>query len=95
MAEPTMHDPACAPVLKRSIVTARSWERYTITDLEGRPAVFAILDGDGQILDSGPAVAQEIWDLAIAAERRYLVGEGYLKVTSSPAGLTQEAAPDA
>jgi hypothetical protein len=89
---PTSANVENGPVLKHSVVSARSWERYTITTDEGKPATLAILDERGQVLDAGPQVAQEIWDLAIIAYRQYLRGEGYLRVTSSPEGLFQETA---
>ncbi|MFT0167545.1 hypothetical protein ACLKMY_00755 [Paraburkholderia mimosarum] len=82
-------DPS-APVLKHSTVSAVSWERYTITDEKGQPATLAILDKDGRVLDIGPEVAQEIWDLAVLSYRRYLVGEGYLRIYSTPEGLYQD-----
>jgi hypothetical protein len=43
------------------------------------------------VLDSGPQVAQEVWDLAVLSYRRYLRGEGYLRVFSTPDGLFEEA----
>lgn len=84
-------DPASGPVLKRSIVSARAWDRYTFQTKRGLPATLAIVDEEGNVLDSGPEVAREIWDVAILAYRRYLRGEGYLRVISSPDGLFQEA----
>ncbi|MFP4891265.1 hypothetical protein [Paraburkholderia sp. EG304] len=84
-------DPS-GPVLKHSIVTALMWERYTIQAADGRPATLAIIDEDGAVLDAGPEVAQEIWDLAILAYRQYLVGEGVLRIYSTPEGLLQDRA---
>ncbi|WP_321941685.1 MULTISPECIES: hypothetical protein [Paraburkholderia] len=85
------HDSANAPVLKRSIISARAWDRYTFQTARGQPATLAIVDLDGNVLDSGPDVAREIWDIAILAYRQYLRGEGYLRTISSPSGLFQEA----
>ncbi len=87
----TSADTESGPVLKHSVVSARSWERYTITTEDGKPATLAIVDEQGHVLDSGPQVAQEIWDLAVLSYRRYLHGEGYLRVYSSPDGLFQDA----
>ncbi|WP_202905070.1 hypothetical protein [Paraburkholderia mimosarum] len=78
------------PVLKHSTVTALMWERYTITGEDGRPATLAIIDPDGKILDAGPEVADEFWELAILAYRQYLIGEGLLRIYSTPEGLLQD-----
>lgn len=84
------HDPESAPVLKHSIVSARAWDRYAFMDERGEPATLAIIDSDGKVLDSGPEVAREIWDIAILACRRYLKGETFRTIISSPDGLFQE-----
>ncbi|MBC8722101.1 hypothetical protein F6X37_11000 [Paraburkholderia sp. 31.1] len=77
-------------ILQHSCVVAVIWEHYTITDTQGKPATLAIVDEQGKVLDSGPEVQQEIWDLAILAYRKYLVGEGYLRIHSTPEGLFQD-----
>jgi hypothetical protein len=82
----------CAPVLHHSIVAARNWERFTITDEGGRPATLAIIDERGKVLDSGPEVAQEVWELAVLAYQKYLVGEGHMRVITGPDGLTEQEA---
>ncbi|MBB5466046.1 hypothetical protein HDG32_002153 [Paraburkholderia sp. CI2] len=82
------HDPESAPILKHPIVSARAWDRYAFMDERGRP--LAIIDSDGKVLDSGPEVAREIWDIAILAYRRYLKGEAFRRIIPSPDGLCQE-----
>ncbi|MGF6607099.1 hypothetical protein OKW45_001999 [Paraburkholderia sp. WSM4175] len=77
-------------VLQNSCISAVIWECYTITDASGRPATLAVVDEHGHILDLGPQVQQEVWDLAILAYRKYLVGEGYLRIHSTPEGLFQD-----
>lgn len=84
-------DPTSGPVLKRSIVSARAWDRYTFQTKRGLPATLAIVDEEGNVLDSGPEVAREIWDIAILAYRRYLKGEPFRQIVSSPDGLFQES----
>ncbi|MEX3950581.1 hypothetical protein AB4Y45_25585 [Paraburkholderia sp. EG287A] len=83
-------NPENAPVLRHSTVTALMWERFTITGDDGRPATLAILDEDGHVLDAGPQVAHELWELAVLAYRQYLVGEGLLRIYSTPEGLLQD-----
>ncbi|MGF6978992.1 hypothetical protein QFZ94_007507 [Paraburkholderia sp. JPY465] len=84
------HDPESGPILKHSIVSARAWDRYAFLTERGEPATLAIIDKDGNILDSGPEVAREIWDIAILAYRRYLKGEPFRTIISSPDGLYQK-----
>ncbi|MBN3756033.1 hypothetical protein G3N95_24035 [Paraburkholderia sp. Tr-20389] len=84
------HDPESGPILKHSIVSARAWDRYVFMDERGQPATLAIIDRDGNVLDSGPEVAREIWNIAILAYRRYLKGETFRTIISSPDGLFQE-----
>jgi hypothetical protein len=78
------------PVLKHSTVTALMWERYTITGADGKPATLAIIDEHGNVLDAGPEVAQEFWELAILAYRQFLTGERLLRIYSTPEGLLQD-----
>lgn len=87
---PGATDAESAPVLKHSVVSAMTWERFTVATEDGKPAMIAIIDEDGRVLDSGPQVAQELHDLAVLAYRRYLFGEGYLRVSSTPRGLFEE-----
>uniref|UniRef100_A0A1I9YVF8 Uncharacterized protein n=1 Tax=Paraburkholderia sprentiae WSM5005 TaxID=754502 RepID=A0A1I9YVF8_9BURK len=72
-------------------VSAVQWEGYTITGEDGRPATLAVIDQDGKVLDAGPEVAQEIWDLAILSYRQVLVGESLLRIYSTPEGLLQDS----
>lgn len=77
-------------ILHHSCVSAVIWERYTITTADGKPATLAVVDERGNVLDIGPEVQQEVWDLAILAYRKYLVGKGYLRIHSTPDGLFQD-----
>ncbi|WP_233866771.1 hypothetical protein [Paraburkholderia adhaesiva] len=83
-------NPESAPVLKHSTVTALMWERYRITSEDGKPATLAIIDEKGNVLDAGPEVARELWELALLAYRQYLSGEGLLRIYSTPDGLLQD-----
>ncbi|MGF6792724.1 hypothetical protein [Paraburkholderia sp. 35.1] len=93
MSKPNANeDPENCPVLKHSTVTALMWERFTITGKDGKPATLAIIDERGDVLDAGPDVAKELWELAILAYRQFLTGEKLLRIYSTPDGLLQDRA---
>ncbi|GJH25802.1 MULTISPECIES: hypothetical protein [Caballeronia] len=76
--------------LEHSVISARAWEGFTITTEDGRPATLAVVDDAGHIVESGPELVDELWDVAVLSYRRFLVGETALHVWSSPSGLFQE-----
>jgi hypothetical protein len=47
-----------------------------------------VLDAStGEVIESGPELVEEVWDAAVEAYRRFLVGEKALRVVSSPQGF--------
>ncbi|HEX7906690.1 MAG TPA: hypothetical protein VF534_01175 [Paraburkholderia sp.] len=75
-----------SPPLRGSIISAVSYEGFTVTTATGEPAKLAILDEDGNVLDAGPAVSAAAWKVVIAAYRQFLQDEGYLRVHTGPPG---------
>lgn len=63
------------------IISAVSHEGLTVT-VDGRPGALAIIDADGHIVASGKAVAREAEAVALNCYRKFLTGEGYLRVAS-------------
>ncbi|BAO89063.1 putative membrane protein [Caballeronia cordobensis] len=81
--------------LAHSVISARAWDGLTIMTEDGRPATLAVLDtSTGQIIESGPELVSEVWDVAVEAYRRFLVGEKALRVMSSPGGFFGEKKED-
>lgn len=78
--------------LRAGAVSAVSFEGLTVIDDQGNPAELAIIGSDGQILDKGPAVAAVVWNTIIECHRRFMIGEGYLRVHSHPPGQLDKAA---
>lgn len=74
------------PPLQKSVISAVSFEGLTITTQDGRPAKLAVIDEHGQIIEAGDDVASAAWSVAIDTYRRFMVGEGHLRVYSSPPG---------
>jgi hypothetical protein len=60
--------------LRNSTISAVSFEGLSITTISGEPETLAILDKDGNIIDVGPNVAREAWNVAPASHKNFLKG---------------------
>jgi hypothetical protein len=64
---------------------------------DGKPARLAIIDDDGNIIEAGDAVANEVFLVSIASYKNFLKGIGHLRVSSNPgiakAGIDQQVQP--
>ena len=76
-----IHDPAPSK-LQRAVISAISFEGLKVTTTDGQPAKLAIVDSTGQVIEAGDEVAAAAWNVAIESHRRFLIGEGYLRVYS-------------
>lgn len=70
--------------LARVILSAVCFEGLSVETREGRNAQLAIIDENGKVIEAGPAVAREAWNVTLASYRKFLIGEGHLRVFSSP-----------
>ena len=70
--------------LKSAIISAVGHEGLTVTTLDGRGATLAIIDTDGNVIESGPEVAAEAWNVTLATYKNILIGKGHLRIFSSP-----------
>lgn len=77
--------------LEHSRISANVNTGYRLTTADGRPARMAIIDADGNIIDAGEAVAREAWNVCIAVQKNFWLGQGHLVVDSSPPGQHLEA----
>ncbi|MEN3813299.1 hypothetical protein ABH309_17340 [Chromobacterium piscinae] len=73
--------------LDRASMSAVIFEGLTIQTAEGKPALLAIVDEDGNIIETGEQVAKEAWNVAIASYKNFLIGEGHMRIHTSPPGL--------
>ena len=69
--------------LERTILSGEARSGLTAT-VDGKPAHLAIIDDAGNIIEAGPGVAQEAWNIAINCYRNFLIGHGYLVVHTEP-----------
>lgn len=82
--------------LQHSRISANVNTGYQITTADGRPARMAIIDADGNVIETGDAVSREAWNVCIAVQKNFWIGQGHLVVHSAPTGIRmppkQEAA---
>lgn len=78
-----MIGPQTTGTIQGVVISAVSHEGLTVT-VDGKPARLAVILEDGTIFASGPDVAREAEAVAINSYRKFLEGEGYLRVTSKP-----------
>lgn len=71
--------------LKNCTISAVAHEGLSVTTRDGEPGIFAILDKNGNVIERGPAVAAEAWNVAVASYRNFLKGQGWLRVRTQPA----------
>lgn len=64
-------------------ISAVSHEGLSITTADGKRGTLAVLDENGNIIETGPSVAFEAWNVAVLSYRNFLKGKGYLRVRSS------------
>lgn len=77
--------------LEHARISANINTGYQLTTADGRPARMAIIDEDGNVIESGPAVAKEAWNVCIAVQKNFWIGQGHYVVHSSPPGQRKPA----
>lgn len=78
-----MIGPQTTGTIQGVVISAVSHEGLTVT-VNGKPARLAVILEDGTVFASGPDVASEAEAVAINSYRKFLQGEGYLRVVSNP-----------
>ncbi len=70
----------------RCEISAVSYEGLTVRTATGKPATLAVIDEDGKVIDAGPSVLQEAFNVAVESYRNFLKGAGHLRVLTKPPG---------
>jgi hypothetical protein len=70
--------------LPRAIISGVCHEGLSVTTIDGRPCKLAIIDDNGKIIDEGPTVAREAWNVTLAVYKKFLIGQGHLRILSTP-----------
>ena len=79
--------------LENGRIAANVTSGYKFTTADGRPARLAIIDDQGNVVESGEAVAREAWNVCIAVIKNFKIGQGQIIVHSAPPGVTQVTKP--
>ena len=77
--------------LEHARISANVNSGYQLTTADGRRARLAIIDDDGNVIEAGAAVAREAWNVCIAVQKNFWIGQGHYVVHSSPPGQRKEA----
>ncbi|MGE5491528.1 MAG: hypothetical protein ACM31P_09630 [Actinomycetota bacterium] len=90
--EPVIGSKAVVGVIRNTTVTncaisASGTFGLRAKTLEGKPAHFAVLDEQGNVLEEGRAVAAEAWNVCIKFYSALLFEDGKIKVLSAPPGM--------
>ena len=72
-----------APDIK-STISAVSYAGLSVTDPEGRPALLAVVDQSGRVIEAGADVAAAAWNVAIRSHEQFLIGMGHLRIMAGP-----------
>lgn len=72
--------------LERSCISANVNSGYQVQTADGRTARLAIVDDQGNVIEAGEAVAREVWNVCIAVQKNFWIGQGHLVVHAGPPG---------
>lgn len=72
--------------LEHGCISANVTTGYRLTTSDGRPARLAIIDDQGNVVEAGETVAQEVWNVCIAVIKNFKIGQGHIVVHSAPPG---------
>jgi hypothetical protein len=70
--------------LVRSKICAAFVGGLTAQTPAGHAAIFAVLDENGRVVDSGDAVSNAIWRVCLEAHKKFWLGNGHIKVLNMP-----------
>lgn len=62
--------------LEHGRISANVTSGYRFTTADGRPARLAIIDDQGNVVESGDTVAKEAWNVCIAVVKNFKIGRG-------------------
>lgn len=70
--------------LEHAELSAVCFEGISASTRDGRRASLAIVDEAGNVIEAGPEVAREAWNVMVACWKQFLAGEGHIRVYSGP-----------
>lgn len=69
--------------IEGAVISAVAHEGLTVT-VNGKPAMLAIVTGDGEVFAKGDAVTREFEAVAINAYCKILQGQGHMRTLGNP-----------
>lgn len=73
--------------LEHATISGVIYEGFTCQHRDGRKLRMALVDDAGNIVEAGPAVAREAWNVCIQVQKNFWKGQGHLRVFSKPPEL--------
>jgi hypothetical protein len=70
--------------LRNATMSAICYEGVTVASASGDPATLAVVDGSGNVIESGKSVSLAAWSIPVASYLNLLGSAGYVRVYSSP-----------
>lgn len=78
--------------LENATISAVFHQGLTVTLPNGKKARLAIIDEAGTVIDDSPTVAKEAWNVAMTCFKNFWIGQGHLRVSTTPTGLKKTTA---
>jgi hypothetical protein len=78
--------------LANIIIDGSAVAGLNITTRDGQPAQLAVIDANGNIIESGKLVAKEVLAVSVNIYRGFLLGNGHLRVLAHPPSEYKKAA---
>jgi hypothetical protein len=76
--------------LRIATMSAICYEGVTVASTNGDPATLAVVDGSGNVIESGKSVSLAAWSIPVASYLNLLGDAGHMRVyTSPPSGSTR------
>jgi hypothetical protein len=66
--------------LQKAALSAVAHEGITAATRDGKTARLAIIDDDGNVLETGDAVAAAAWRVVVECYENLLIGQGHMRV---------------
>ena len=76
--------------LSSAVLSGVAHEGLTVTTKDGRRARLAIIDEDGTVLESGPSVESEVFNVSMNVLRNFWLGKGHIRVLAGPPNMLME-----
>lgn len=70
--------------LALTFISAICFEGLRVQTKDGKNCKLAIIDDEGNVIESGEAVAKEAWNVTLASYKNMMIGQGHLRVFSTP-----------